>query len=45
MEKEILRLNHLRDVASEKGHKKGYPFVTLYFTIFILFHIIDCLIT
>ncbi|KVI02898.1 Plus-3 [Cynara cardunculus var. scolymus] len=28
-EKEILRLNHARDAASEKGHKKRYPFVTI----------------
>ncbi|KAK1423576.1 hypothetical protein QVD17_18880 [Tagetes erecta] len=40
MEKEMSRLNHLRDVASEKGHKKGYPFVTLY-----IFQLIDLLIT
>lgn len=25
LEAEILRLNHLRDRASEKGHKKEYP--------------------
>lgn len=25
MEAEILRLNHLRDRASEKGHRKEYP--------------------
>ncbi|KAI7728818.1 hypothetical protein M8C21_022640, partial [Ambrosia artemisiifolia] len=28
IEKEILRLTRLRDTASEKGHKKGYPFPT-----------------
>ncbi|KAI3502853.1 hypothetical protein L1887_31209 [Cichorium endivia] len=39
MEKEILRLNHLRDVANEKGHRKGYPLIALYI-FFIFFHII-----
>ncbi|GJS92205.1 zinc finger CCCH domain-containing protein 44-like protein [Tanacetum coccineum] len=29
MEKEIVRLNQVRDIASGKGHKKGYPFETL----------------
>jgi hypothetical protein len=26
LEAEILKLNHLRDRASEKGHRKEYPF-------------------
>ncbi|KAL8229317.1 hypothetical protein R6Q57_014217 [Mikania cordata] len=29
IEREILQLNRLCDAASEKGHKKKYPFVTL----------------
>ncbi|KAK1439183.1 hypothetical protein QVD17_04999 [Tagetes erecta] len=33
MEREILRLTRLRDIASEKGHKKEYPLLTLYFII------------
>ncbi|KAK9052519.1 hypothetical protein SSX86_029148 [Deinandra increscens subsp. villosa] len=28
IEKEISQLTHLCDIASEKGHKKGYPFLT-----------------
>ncbi|KAL2552743.1 zinc finger CCCH domain-containing protein 44-like [Forsythia ovata] len=32
LESEIVRLNHLRDRASEKGHKKEYPFfISLHF--------------
>ncbi|MFS8034038.1 hypothetical protein Hanom_Chr17g01576521 [Helianthus anomalus] len=38
MEKEILRLTHLCDTASEKGQKKEYPFPTPYvIIIYILF--------
>ncbi|KAG5530265.1 hypothetical protein RHGRI_030586 [Rhododendron griersonianum] len=35
LETEVLRLNHLRDRASEKGHKKGYPFLmtAVFFTL------------
>ena len=36
MEKEIVRLNRLRDIASGKGHKKGYPFVTQFILISLL---------
>lgn len=33
MEAEIMRLNNLRDRASEKGHKKEYPFLRQYILI------------
>lgn len=31
LESEILRLNHLRDLANEKGRKKEYPFLIIIF--------------
>ncbi|KAI3499995.1 hypothetical protein L1887_35810 [Cichorium endivia] len=35
MEAETLRLNNLRDRASEKGHKKGYPLIIFYIWILL----------
>lgn len=37
LEAEILRLNHLRDRASEKGHKKEYPLLFQIVSFYLIF--------
>ena len=37
LEAEILRFNHLRDRASEKGHKKEYPLLFQIVSFYLIF--------
>lgn len=42
LEAEILRLNHLRDRASEKGHKKEYPLLFQIVSFYLIFEFPPC---